>query len=130
MTVENSRAERGRFAPGNMVGFKPGVSGNPGGRPAGLREVTELARSYSVGAIEALADIAQNGKSEMARIAAACALLDRGYGRPTVTLQGETVVPFHRIEHVIVRPGENGGPPVVPGENGVPVVIEPLDRHR
>jgi hypothetical protein len=33
-------------------------------------------------AIAALADIAQNGKSDAARVSAACAILDRTHGRP------------------------------------------------
>jgi len=32
-------------------------------------------------AVEALADIAKNGKSEAARVSAACAILDRTHGR-------------------------------------------------
>jgi hypothetical protein len=44
--------------------------------------VVELARQHSVDAIEALAHIALNGRSENARVSAANALLDRGYGRP------------------------------------------------
>lgn len=37
--------------------FRPGVSGNPGGRPRELRDVTELARSHSPEAIETLVEI-------------------------------------------------------------------------
>jgi len=33
-------------------------------------------------ALAALADIAANGKSESARVSAACAILDRTFGRP------------------------------------------------
>ena len=44
--------------------------------------LSELARTHSLTAIETLASIAENGQSETARIAAACAILDRGYGRP------------------------------------------------
>lgn len=44
--------------------------------------LSQLAKQYAGGAIQALADIAENGQSESARIAAACAILDRGYGRP------------------------------------------------
>ena len=46
--------------------------------PADLRS---LARSYTDHAINTLAGIAQNGQSEMARVAASCALLDRGWGK-------------------------------------------------
>ena len=44
--------------------------------------LSELARQHAGTAIEALAEIAETGLSETARIAAACAILDRGYGKP------------------------------------------------
>jgi hypothetical protein len=47
-----------------------------------LVEVTELARQYAPEALAALVEIATQGESESARVAAATALLDRGYGRP------------------------------------------------
>ncbi len=68
-------------------GKRPGA-----GRPKGsLNKVSSqnktdlrgLARSYTDIALEALADVAENGDSEGARVSAAVALLDRGYGRPT-----------------------------------------------
>jgi hypothetical protein len=61
------------------------------GRPAGSTNVdtaamraalSELLEGKVQAAIEALADIAQNGKSEAARVSAACAILDRTHGRP------------------------------------------------
>ena len=45
-------------------------------------------------AIAALADIAQNGTSEAARVSAACAILDRTHGRPRST---PTAAPLHGI---------------------------------
>jgi hypothetical protein len=44
--------------------------------------LSELLEGKVQAAIEALADIAQNGKSEAARVSAACAILDRTHGRP------------------------------------------------
>jgi len=41
-----------------------------------------LAREYTWQAFETLVDVAENGKSETARIAAATAILDRGFGKP------------------------------------------------
>lgn len=61
------------------------------GRPAGSQNratvemkarLSMLAREYTYTAFEALVDVAENGKSETARIAAATALLDRGFGKP------------------------------------------------
>ncbi len=37
----------------------------------------------SMQALEVLVHVAQHGESESARVSAACALLDRGHGRPT-----------------------------------------------
>jgi hypothetical protein len=40
-----------------MSKFKPGQSGNPGGRPKGFAEVRELAREHTVAAIGKLVSI-------------------------------------------------------------------------
>jgi hypothetical protein len=61
------------------------------GRPAGSTNADTAAMRAALsallegevqGAIEALADIAKNGKSESARVSAACAILNRTHGRP------------------------------------------------
>ena len=44
--------------------------------------LSELARQHCGLALDVLARIAENGQSETARITAACALLDRGFGKP------------------------------------------------
>ncbi|MCP4375767.1 MAG: hypothetical protein GY794_06280 [bacterium] len=70
--------------PGKGRPFTKGVSGNPGGRPKVLGDVQELAREQSPQAINTLAKIMNNEKTPpAARVAAANALLDRGYGKPT-----------------------------------------------
>jgi Family of unknown function (DUF5681) len=61
--------------------FQPGTSGNPDGRPKGLSEVIALAREHTELAITTLVDIAKQTKAApAARVAAASALLDRGWG--------------------------------------------------
>lgn len=66
--------------------FPKGQSGNPGGRPKRLLEVRTLARRHTISAIATLLEIATHGESESARVAAANALLDRGWGKPGLVL--------------------------------------------
>jgi len=65
----------------NLGQFISGHSGNAGGRPKDEHRVSELARSYTVEAIETLVDLMRHGKDERVRGTAAQALLDRGWGK-------------------------------------------------
>jgi len=61
----------------------PGARPNPGGRPRQLVTIVELARKHTPLAISTLASIAADASAtDFARIAAATALLDRGWGKP------------------------------------------------
>ena len=64
--------------------FKPGFSGNPGGRPKDEFKVAELARSYTVEAVETLVDLMRHSKDDRVRGTASQALLDRGWGKARV----------------------------------------------
>jgi hypothetical protein len=66
--------------------FPPGKSGNPTGRPKGFVNAQKLARDYTPQAIEALV---RGLKDPKHYVAAASALLDRGWGRPTQPLSGD-----------------------------------------
>lgn len=59
-----------------------------------IEDVKELAKRATLDAVSALVDVARNSKSDAARVAAATALLDRGYGKPaqTTVLQGVTAI--------------------------------------
>ena len=68
------------------------------GRPSGAkniataelkRSLSELAREYTDDALSALFEIARYGRSERARVAAAIAILDRGYGKPYASIEGQ-----------------------------------------
>ncbi len=54
-----------------------------------ITEIRSYARSHALEAIQTLAGIARNGKQEAARVAAACALLDRGWGKAPQAHTGE-----------------------------------------
>ena len=71
---------------------------SPRGRAAGVgrqkgtpnkatAEIREAAQAYTQEALETLADVMRNSKSDAARALAAEKILDRGYGRPTQALE-------------------------------------------
>ena len=62
----------------NLVPFKPGQSGNPGGRPKGIGTI---AREHTDRAIAILVEALEDENSRV-RIQAARELLDRGWGKP------------------------------------------------
>lgn len=69
-------------------GFRPGQSGNPGGRPKGFTELREAARTHTKTALETLVAILKTG-SDSAKVAAATAILDRGWGKAPQAITGE-----------------------------------------
>lgn len=80
-----------RDASGKWV--KGAASPNPGGRPREVADVRDLAKSYTAEAIETLAKIMQAEDSPpTARVAAASALLDRGYGKPAQAMDAKIEV--------------------------------------
>lgn len=97
-----------------MAKFEPGKSGNPGGRPKAVEGVKELARLHTENAIAALVRVIEDKKANpSARVSAAVAILDRGWGKPVQSVagaDGEGAIEFvHRVERVIVRPPGTDG---------------------
>lgn len=87
--------------------FKPGQSGNPGGRPKELNEVRDMARRHTVAAINTLVRLMREADKDSVRCAAACALLDRGYGKATQPISGDGGGP---VEFVIRDLAKESGP--------------------
>lgn len=112
--MEFKRTKRG--------GKRPGA-----GRPKGVRDratgeqrasLEDLARTHTEVALNALVAVASGGESESARVGAAVALLDRGYGRPrqAVELSGDGGGPVkvQRIERVVIDPEDTDAEGVPP----------------
>jgi len=81
--------------------------------PKTLTDIRSLARSHTRSAILALAGVMRSkDATHAARVSAANALLDRGWGKPPQALHtGEdgALELIHRIERVIVQPDEPEG---------------------
>ena len=83
------------------------------GRPSGSKNrasdedkicLTQLARKHTHQAMKVLVDVALNGRTDSARVTAACAILDRGYGKPPIKdASGPTELPPMVIELVAAK---------------------------
>ena len=81
--------------------------------PKSLTEIRSLARSHTRTALNVLVRVMRNTKApEPARIAAANAILDRGWGKATQAIEtgdDRALELIHRIERVIVHPENSDG---------------------
>lgn len=92
-------------APGAHL-WRKGQSGNPGGRPAVVREVRELAQSYAAAAVEELARLGFNAEDERVRIAALRELLTRAVGRAEAPSQAQSNISLAQVlETLATRAG-------------------------
>ncbi|MCU4654353.1 hypothetical protein N8I71_16050 [Roseibacterium sp. SDUM158016] len=71
----------------NWGGRRKGAGRKPGSCNRATRDqkrnLSEMAREHTEIALATLAEVAVRGSTDSARVAAAVAILDRGYGRPT-----------------------------------------------
>ncbi|MCH7805308.1 MAG: hypothetical protein IH937_14660 [Acidobacteria bacterium] len=83
MSQNRSKQARPGKRKAPRTAWKPGQSGNPGGRPKELAQVKALARQHTQEALETLAKLMKSGSPDRTKVAAAEAILDRAWGRPT-----------------------------------------------
>jgi len=87
------------------------------GRPIGTKNkatslecssITELAKNFGEKALRTLLDIAENSESDSARVSAAVALLNRGYGRPRLSAESSESMESRPtvIQLIGVSPGQ------------------------
>ena len=102
MSPESTHKQRESRKPPSTA-WKPGQSGNPGGRPKVAGEVRELARQHGYEAIRRLVEL-MGSKNESVAMRACEALLDRGYGRTVqgVELAAGAMSERYRVEFVSV----------------------------
>jgi hypothetical protein len=89
--------------PTGKGGFKPGQSGNPGGRAKkAVGDLAAEARLYAGLAIDTIVKICSSAKADRDRLAAARELLDRGFGRAVqaldLVLMGRKITDLSRDE--------------------------------
>lgn len=84
------------------------------GRPAGAsnkasleqsQRLSDLAKAHTGEALDTLLDVARNGRTDAARVSAATAILDRGYGKPAVRGE-ESVTDLPPVVIQVVKPSE------------------------
>lgn len=87
--------------------FKPGQSGNPGGRPKIPEEFKKLARENSIPVLQQVIKIALDEKAKHSdRLRAAEILFDRGFGKPQQGIDISTQTERHNelVEKVVSDP--------------------------
>ncbi|HEY0835620.1 MAG TPA: DUF5681 domain-containing protein [Azospirillum sp.] len=98
--------------PSTQSQFKPGQSGNPGGRPKGERRVRELAQQNTIEALDALVHVMRTGRPSE-RVAAANAILDRGWGRPMQAVNVDTTLRMSLVDLLASMQMADADPPLI-----------------
>lgn len=91
-------------------GKRPGAGRKPGRVSKIKRDLAEMAKDYGDAALSTLSEImADNQQPASARVSAANALLDRGYGKPVqgVRVSDPNGGPVQLITRVIVDPTQD-----------------------
>lgn|GEM_PF-1294816 len=88
--------------PPGLRPWKPGQSGNPKGRPKKLVDIAALASEHGPKCVAVVVELLDDPDSRI-RLAAAVALLERGFGKPVQPLAGDPDNPLS-VRYVIEMP--------------------------
>jgi hypothetical protein len=95
MVQNNQTATKGKRGGDTGNGFKPGQSGNPGGRKKIPEDIKEAFQKLTPKAVEVLGKILNDKKSKpMEKIKAAEVVLDRALGKATQPISGDEENPI------------------------------------
>jgi hypothetical protein len=97
------QADNDRIVPKGRGGlrnssWKPGRSGNPGGRPKAEVDIAALAREHGPRCVKVVVELLSSDDHKL-RLAAAIALLDRGFGRPKqeMDINSNSTIELHLV---------------------------------
>ena len=114
-----------------MAKWKPGQSGNPGGRPKGEGDIRELARAHTPKAIGTLVKVMNDeNAAPSARVAASEAILNRGWGRPhqtfTANFQNAVEIPLIDVAALLAKVrGPDSWPQITQETDKLPEQLAP-----
>lgn len=84
MAESNQKTTKGKRGGNTGNGFKPGQSGNPGGRPKRTQQELDLiaaCKERTPAALAVIESIMLEGENERNKLAAAQAIIERAYGK-------------------------------------------------
>lgn len=93
-------------------GARPGAGRKPGKVSRAKRDIAEKARQHADAALQTLVDVAQDVEApHSARVSAASAILDRGYGKPPQALHlgGDEGNPIITRVEIVAASGNGKG---------------------
>lgn len=107
MAEINQKTTKGKRGGNTGNGFKPGQSGNPGGRPKRTEQELDLVaacKDRTPAALAVIESIMMEGENERNKLAAAQAIIERAYGKPKEVVEANVTGRIETITRRIVRP--------------------------